>query len=81
MNGVEGPIPSRFHHPTHSPPCLDAGRLGASDNAPPVISMIGLSVVQVAQFSTYSDLGATASDSLDGNIPRQAGGSRASRGE
>ncbi len=48
---------------------LYTGRLNYSDPTPPVITLTGSPVVRVAQFSTYTDLGATAVDDLDFDIP------------
>lgn len=38
------------------------------DTTPPVISLLGSSIVNIDQGASYSDAGATASDNVDGNI-------------
>lgn len=47
-----------------------AGRINYTDTTPPVLTMIGDATTRVAQYSKYVDLGATARDDLDGDIPR-----------
>jgi hypothetical protein len=44
--------------------------MNSTDYVPPVLTMVGNSVIQVAQYTNYTDFGATAVDNLDGNIPR-----------
>ncbi len=48
---------------------LYTGRLNTVDVTPPVITLTGSPSVRVAQFDNYTDLGATARDDLDMDIP------------
>jgi len=40
----------------------------SNDNTPPIINIIGDSTVYVGKDSVYTDLGATATDDIDGDI-------------
>lgn len=40
-----------------------------TDTTPPVLTLVGPSTTSVAQFATYKDMGATARDDLDLDIP------------
>jgi len=43
----------------------------SNDNTPPIINIIGDSTVYVGKDSVYTDLGATATDEMDGDITSQ----------
>lgn len=47
-----------------------AGRINYTDTTPPVITRVGDANVRVPLYGTYEDLGATARDDLDTDIPR-----------